>query len=212
MTDLFRGFDLSVVADIVVRKNYERIVAGALANAPHLVPPAWEDLTPVQKHNMKSNLLPIISDTIDALQDSKVQPPAPKVMIEYGYLDGDRADPRFYENQDAQLSKETATVWALHLNPDGDNLSTRDLILNRMAETPHVTGEYTYGDSWREWGAETEWAADRHMVIYFEAETPEQAEFRGNYLAMCAAFAAKDFGLVEDYAISASGDYAEIIR
>lgn len=119
-------------------------------------------------------------------------------MVPYGYNNADRSDPRWYENQPNQINKTTATVWALHLNIDADDL---DNVLAVVARTPEATGEYHWGDSWDEWGEDS--ANPDHLVIYFESVLPVARETGA---AICVLVGAKS-----NFDVSTAGDWAEIV-
>jgi len=145
-----------------------------------------------------------------------------KVMRLYDY----RSDqypaelfPDHYENQDHQHDIYTATVWTLHLNVHPE---AREAVLERVSQLPEATGEYTYGDSWREWGEETADDDDRHMCIYFTAE-PKQAYRVGAHIAdhvhVVATRARSDLLVLLEathpnlnFAISTSGDYSQQLQ
>lgn len=214
MTDLFRGYDLTTVADKVAESAWTRLLNEARDKGFEKEVPEWADLGAVQKLNYKTTLLPIITDVLDALESEQVKPTEGRQMVPYAYDTGDRDDPRWYENQEHQHSTETATVWALHLHPPyadkepGENFF-RDRILERMSVLPEPTGEFTFGDSWTEWGEPAHDEDDLHMVVYFHA-TPDRAKGIGMHLANHAAFACyghANTGVT--YAVSTSGDYAE---
>lgn len=231
MTDLFRGYDLTTVVEKVAQKHYERTIesikqvqqndeAQRIAEGQGMEPAntpqyyAWEDLSPVDKRNFKESVLPLITDVLDALESDQVKPTEAKQMYEYPYLNAgvDRHDPRFYENVDIMHDVKTSTVWALHLNI---HPKCKDAVLERMSILPEPTGEYTYGDSWTEWGEGTSDDADRHLTIYFDA-TPAKAAAIGYHLANHATFAAMqvlggDNATIPPYAVSTAGDYAEQI-
>ena len=206
--------DLTVVADTVAEKDFDRRRQEALERGftPETLP-TWDELEPLSKRNFKAQLLPIIIDVLDALEKDEVKPPEAKTMVEYDYLNNDRSDPRWYENQHPiQHEVRTATVWTLHLNI---HPKCKDAVLSRMALLPEPTGEYTYGDSWFEWGEKAKSDTDRHLAIYFRAD-PEKAQAVGYHLANHATFAAMqvlggDNAKIPPYAVSTAGDYAEQI-
>lgn len=212
MTDLFRGYDLTTVLDTVSEKRWTAAREDALKNSV-VTPeeyPDWENLSAVHKRNFKESLLPVVTDVLEALESDQVKPTEAKQMVDYDYLNADRKDPRFYENQPEQHDTATATVWALHLHV---HPSVADAVLERMSVMPETTGEFTFGDSWRQWGEPTEGEHDGHMVVYFHA-TPVQAAAIGFNLANHATFAAMtalggDNADIAKYAVSTSGDYAE---
>lgn len=212
MTDLFRGYDLTTVADQVAEAHWGRQLAAAKIAEESKAQRTWDKLPANIKHSVKSGLLPIITDVLNALESDQVKPTEAKQMVEYGYDKGDRADPRWYENQHPlQHDTATATVWALHLNLHESVLKP---VLERMSVLPETTGEYTYGDSFREWGATPpDDESDGHLVIYFHA-TPTQAASIGYHMANHATIAAMQaFGAqganIPPYAVSTAGDYAE---
>lgn len=134
-----------------------------------------------------------------------------------------------YESDPAQCDKETATAWALHMNiPE----AARDAVLERMSELAAVdsgvdlnhkvhgvTGRYTYGDSYVEWGEPSRGDDDKHMVIYFDAENtkytnqPNRAWWIGRHIAdhahVVVTRAIGDAALDVTFAVSAAGDWAE---
>jgi hypothetical protein len=221
VTDLFRGYDLTTVAETVAEKQYNRLRQKVLSRDPVAADdpdrvPTWESLSPVDKRNYKESLLPVITDVLDALESDQVKPTEAKQMVPYGYNNGDRRDPRWYENQHPlQHDTTTATVWTLHLNVRPEH---KDAVLERMSVMPEVTGEFTYdGDSWKEWGEATKNASDQHLAVYFHA-TPAKAKDIGAHLADHAQFAvARAYGadalgvmnISPTHAVSTSGDYAE---
>jgi hypothetical protein len=150
--------------------------------------------------------LSLLRDVRASHSERKEDPPM-KPMIEYVYNSSTRDDPRWYENQPHQHDVSTATTWALHLHVKGE--SDRDLILDRMAALLEATGEYTYGDSWRQWGEPAEGDDDLHMVVYFTAR-PDDAARVGGHLATHATFAARSSTMLS-FAVSTSGDYAEVV-
>jgi hypothetical protein len=224
MTDLFRGYDLTTVADKVAEAHYNRIKHAAENKYPPEADgsPAkgnprlteWVDLDRYQKSQIKAELLPLITDVLEALESDQVKPTEARQMVEYDYNNGNRSDPRWYENQDHQHSTETATVWALHLHVPADfSGENRDRILERMSILPEPTGEYTWGDSWRQWCEPPEGIGDVRLCIYFHA-TPDRASAVGGHLATHATFAMLGPRAVDalEYAFSTSGDYAEQVR
>lgn len=211
MNDMFRGYDLSAVIETVAEKEFDRRREGAMKSgySPDALP-TWAQIPPVARHGFKASILPLVTDILDALEGAK---PEVKRMVFYDYLNNDRSDPRWYENQHPeQHDVKTATVWALHINL---HASCKDAVLERLALVPEVTGEYTYGDSWGQWGEEVEGDDDGHMVIYFHSP-PEQATFIGYHLANHVTFAAMkklggDSATIPAHAVSTAGDYAEQI-
>jgi len=131
-------------------------------------------------------------------------------MHEYTYNHADRKKPHWYENQDRQHDPATATVWALHFPIDPPSEATRDKVLDIMSTFEGITGEYTYGDSWVEWGAERQNPDDEtaHMVLYFRSPHLHDAIARGAALAAALERFDVDMSL---YDVSTSADYAEII-
>jgi hypothetical protein len=206
MTDLFRGYDLTAVADYVAKRSHDRVREKALRehrlNDDQI--PTWESLSPYGKQQAKSLLLPLITDVLDALESDQVKPTKAKSMIEYKHSE------RYYENRPSQCDKRTATVWCVHINV---HPSAVDAMLERASVLEETTGEYIYGDSWKEWGERTDDDTDRHLAIYFHA-TPERAEAIGNHIATSLTMAAVkaaggDSGPIPPHAVSASGDWAE---
>ena len=121
---------------------------------------------------------------------------------EYDY-NGNDTSRSWYEHDPVLLDAATATVWALHLHvPDGPE--ARGEVLKRLSLLPHVTGEFTHGDSWSEWGEPKDGEDDCHMVIYYRA-APHRAWEIGVEIA-------NRTGLDMDptkFAVSTAGDYAE---
>jgi len=215
MTDLFRGYDLTSVVDKVAEASWERILNEARQRGYGKEVKEWNDLGPIEKHNYKGTLLPLITDVLNALESDQVQPTEAKVMYVYGFEGTNVSghDPRFYENVDTMHSLDTCTVWALHMHV---HPSAVNAMLERAAVLTETTGEYTYGDSWTEWGEETEDDADRHQTVYFVA-TPARAKDVGDHIANSLTVAGVralggDMGNVPAHAISTSGDYAEQIK
>lgn len=215
MTDLFRGYDLTTVADKVAESQWMKRREEALSRGfeAEKIPP-WHELEPLAKLNFKSSLLPVITDVLDALESDQVKPTEAKKMVPYGFNEGDRSDPRWYENQlPTQHDTATATVWTLHINV---HPSAKDAMLERASVLPETTGEFIYGDSWREWGEETDDDTNRHLGIYFDA-TPARAfqvaEHLCNHLVMAAVKAAgAQGGSMPEWHVSTAGDWAEQVR
>lgn len=116
-----------------------------------------------------------------------------------------RRDLYIYEMDDVQLSTDTATVWALHLRVDqGAKGEVKRAVGTELPPdlTSRITGEFTYGDSWEQWGEECQGDDDIHMVIYYKA-APEEACAVGTKIAesLCATR--------DRFAVSTAGDYAE---
>lgn len=85
---------------------------------------------------------------------------------------------RNYEDMPGQGSPETAKFWCLHLRVHpGDLISALEIIEG------HGTGEYTYGDSWREWMEVTDDPKDMRLGVYFEAIDQWGAGNFGNRIA-----------------------------
>lgn len=215
MTDLFRGYDLTTVADKVAEAQWAKRRDEALSRGFEVQDlPEWADVPPVGKHNFKSNLLPIITDVLEALESDQVKPTEGKEMVEYDYgnskLAG-RDDPRWYENQHPdQHDVSKATVWVMHMPLAEEGLPAA---LERMSVMPETTGEYTFGDSWIEWGEPATEDSGKRLGIYFHA-TPAQAYGIGYHLANHVTIAVLRSSPerevdVPPYAVSTSGDFAE---
>lgn len=203
MTDLFRGYDLTTIADEVAQTEWDRLVAQrATAGVPG---PVWDNLDKFTRQQFKSNLLPIITAVLDAIDKAEANAIKPKQMVDYDYANADRTDPRWYENQDHQHDVTTATVWVLHLHVRPED---KDAVLERMALHACPTGEYTYGDSWRQWMETSEGDDDVRLGIYINAPTDSAARL-ADTLALNAAFASRNPNIATDYALSTAGDFAE---
>jgi len=124
-------------------------------------------------------------------------------MMEYAYLTGDRSDPRWYENQPEQLDPQKATVWALHLHVDADEYHK---IMKVAPNLPRITGEYTYGDSWLEWGEENKGDDDGHLVLYFDAYHDHADAVGSSIVSFLLSTINRP---IPDYAVTTAGDYAE---
>lgn len=212
MTDKFRGYDLTTVADKVAEAEWTRRRNEILARDPFKDEKLaeWADLEPVSKTNFKSTLLPIITSVIDALEADEVQPFEAKPMVEYAYDASTRDDPRWYENQPDEHDTSKASVWVMHMPLAENCLSAA---LERMALMPETTGEYTYGDSWIEWCEPATEDSGKRLGIYFRA-TPAQANGIGYHLANHCTIAAMhslggDNATIPPYAVSTAGDFAE---
>lgn len=160
----------------------------------------------------------------DLLGVEKETAPEVKVMREYKFAEGKG----FYEDDDRFHNKATTTVWALHMNVRQDQLQA---VLDRMAMLPETTGEYSYGDSWEEWGEPAKGADDKHLTVYFTlkayppGDAPESAGDRamarmevawwvGYHLhnhASTAVLLSNNTSrpLREAFAVSTPGDFAE---
>lgn len=214
MTDLFRGYDLTTVVEKVAESEYNRGREAARADFPDEVDKEfseWGVLSPHVKHTFKSNLLPIVTAVLEALESDQVKPTEGKQMFEYEFKSHD--DPKLYENRPAMHDKTKCFVWALHMNVHPSALPA---MLERASVLDETTGEYTYGDSWTEWGEVTDDDANRHLVIYFDAP-PARAKQVGDHIAISLTTAAVramggDSGPIPGYDVSTSGDYAEIIK
>lgn len=203
--------DLTRIVDAVARAAHERRRAQHREGPSRDGVPVWDDLPPTVVLDLKNQVLPIITDVLAALPEpGKVQ------MYEYNFLAplSDRTDSHWYENQiPEQHDVKTATVWALHMNIRPEVLAG---VLEEASNiNDALTGEYTYGDSWLEWGEETEDDDNRHLVIYFNA-APGWAKITGGHiadrLAMAAAVASGADGrpnVIPAHWVSTSGDYAE---
>lgn len=212
MTDLFRGYDLTTVADKVAEAQWARLLSEAREKGFNKEVPEWDTLGAVQKLNYKSTLLPIITSVLEALESEQVKPTEAKIMHVYDWTSFQQRETGIagYEDDVNQHDKATCTTWVLHMNL---HPLVKDAVLERMAVLPETTGEYTYGDSWTEWGEPTTDDTDRHMAIYFDA-TPRRAAEIGTHLANHATFAGMkalggDGADIPPFAISTSGDYAE---
>lgn len=213
MSDLFRGFDLTTVAEMVAKKHWTRELAAAPITDESKAQRTWDKLPALAKHNIKEQLLPVITDVLDALESETVKPMPAKQMGEYNYSSRTDTSSSFYENIDAMHDMSTCTVWVVHMNV---HPSVKDAVLESMSTMAETTGEYTYGDSWKEWGEDTDDDTNRHLAIYFDA-TPNRAKEVGDFLVTVATFAAMrsmkgDNATIPPHAISTSGDYAEQFR
>lgn len=129
-----------------------------------------------------------------------------KQMTEYQFENSlNDTEPTWYENQVNQLSIETCTVWAIHLHLYEQE---KDKVLRAFSEVDATTGEFAFGDSWKEWGETAHDGSDLHFVAYYVAHHREQGEEVGTALA---AIAAHDLGRMVMFCVSTSGDYAEQI-
>lgn len=226
MTDLFKGHDLTTISDKVAESQWTKRRAAAIITEPGFEGklPEWDGLEPPARLAFKNSLLPVIIDVLEALDDDPSQvsgTPDIKAMVEYGFAEGDRTEGHWYENQfPIQHDVSTTTFWALHLRMPAyrqpeEAEAAKNAVLERMAMLPEVTGEYTYGDSFRQWCEPSEGGADLRLCIYFTA-TPGRALSVGEYLAHFAWIAIDD-GVIpafnaSTYAISTAGDYAAQIE
>lgn len=107
-----------------------------------------------------------------------------------------------YESNPRECNKATASVWAVHLNCRPES---KQAVLDKAPLWGRgLTGEYTFGDSWTEWGGQPSDDNDNHLVIYFRAIGPATARILGIELATHLGFTDPT-----RFAISTSGDYAE---
>lgn len=197
----------------------------------------FDELSLANRNRAKESLLPFLTAVLNGIEATggkreypphtdptlpgvlrdfrahSIDPPGnPTPMYEYTYNSAvHQMDPGSYENIPHMHDLATCTVWTLHLHVAPEH---KQAVLDRMALLPFVTGEYIYGDSWTEWGEETDDDADRHLAIYFRAESAV-ANKTGFHLANHATLAAlradRETDLTEaklEYAISTSGDYA----
>ena len=152
-----------------------------------------------------------------------------KQMRVYNYnsqVDG--GNPALYENQPHQHDLYSCDVWALHLDIPAEAKDAVLEVLRKLPEEHGITGEYTYGDSFQEWGE----GEGTHLVVYFKhdntvyADQPWSVWWAGERIANIAY--AIVFARTEDdtllmkraklptgatvtthFAVSTSGDYAE---
>lgn len=133
-----------------------------------------------------------------------------KTMTEYGYEDSRvSTEATWYENQNHQHDQSTCTTWAIHLNIYEQELAK---VLQVLSERDYTTGQYVFGDSWKEWGEEAEGAHDLHFVGYFTLDgtrTGTKAERAERIADSLAKHVVESLSRPLVYVVSTSADWAE---